>query len=112
MGFYSAPKAGGERAIILNDLTRDFPQGDLRVVGAEKRIGKSGNQYPCLILTDEKNQKYACSAWDRDVEACIDQWGTEVSPTDWGLVRIKKGQYSAKLVPSETPVQEVVIDAR
>lgn len=108
---YSASKAGGERSIILNDLSKDFPTERLKVVGFEFRTGKSGTGYPCLILLSDEGKKFSCSAWDRDVEECINEWGKKPSLWLGNYVVVKKGQYNGFLIPApeQTPPEEKIV---
>jgi hypothetical protein len=111
---YSASKSGGERSIILNDLSKDFPTQRLKVVGFEQRIGKSGTPYPCLLLLDDEGKKFSCSAWDRDVEECVNEWGVKPSLWRGNYVTVKKGQYSGYLTPAleQTPPEERIDESQ
>lgn len=78
-----------------------MPDGNLKVETAEMRKNSSGVEFPVLQLTDEDGNKYDCSAWARDVRACINEYGKE--PTSWGAVRValntSKTRY--ELVPAK-----------
>jgi hypothetical protein len=73
--FFEEPSTpGGERWVILSDLTQQLPQY-VTVTGAEKRKDKKGGELKVLLLQDADGKRYVMSAWLRDVAACVKEWG-------------------------------------
>lgn len=92
----------GSRFLILNDLSQQFPEGELKVINAEHRKTSAGREYPVLTLEDASGEEYQVAAWARDVKACIMEYGGV--PTSWGPVMIQRGATRACLVPVVQPV--------
>ena len=92
--FFDEPATGGERWIILSDMDQKLPQF-VKVVSAEVRIDKSGKNLKVLLLESE-GRKFVMSAWARDVEACVNEWGK--NPMVWQRCEFvaKNGRWTLK----------------
>lgn len=110
MGFYDTAKVRSERFVRMNDTEQQPPAGRLKVVKAEKRLSADKKEYPVLVLEDEDGNQVCASAWERDVAACLKQWG-EVDPVDWGYVVFRKMERRFLLEPAadQNPRVEVMI---
>jgi hypothetical protein len=96
---YDNASVSGGRYLILNDTKQEMPAERLKVLGAELRTTKDGREYPVLQLEGEDGNLYDCSAWPRDVAACIKQWNGD--PTLWGYVQIKLDGRRYAVVPAD-----------
>lgn len=112
---YDEAAIGGERWVITNDAKGDEPT-HLRIVGVEERNKKTGGgSFPALIMRDETDARFLCSAYPRTVALLIKEYGTKTA--NWKnmgveLRKVKKnGKTEIDLVPWNPAVSQEMISA-
>lgn len=98
---------GSERWLILNDMDQVMPDKPLRVTGREKQQTVTGKTMRVLTLEDEEKNEYRMAAWKRDVRACLQQWGTNVDPLEWGPVVVVMNQQGTRFILKPAEGSEV-----
>lgn len=111
-GFYSESDVlSSSRWVLSTDMKQQPPTGNLKVVKAEKQQRENGNDIPILTLQDADGTEYLFSAWARDVQPCIQEYGV-TDPTTWGPVRFAKNKTGRRwmLEPGEQNAPEEKIE--
>lgn len=108
---YDENLIGGERWLILNDAKTDDP-AYVWVVNVEERQKKSGDgTLPVLVCHDENKTNFACSAFPRQMEHLIREWGTDSD--NWIGKRValeRKGKQLILRPAEEQPKEEKIAE--
>jgi len=113
MGYeYDEATIGGERWLILNDAKGDEPRYAW-IVGVEERQRKDGKgSFPVLVMKDENGAVLVCSAFARQVEKIIREWGTITDNWKGYRIELKREGKNILLLPAEEqPKEERIAEA-
>lgn len=87
-----------QRSIALWQMDQTFPTGPLRVLDSGEQKNAQGKTTPFIDVEDEQGTRFQIiGAWDRDVRACVKEWGTNSDNWKGSSLEIVKDKTAGRL---------------